>query len=90
MGVGLERVTSISKSNQRSQFISVLVDDIARYSASVEERDTISCFLLFQKIRESSRKIQKHVDFRIMESPAQSTSEQACNSNEDDEANKRL
>lgn len=58
--------------------ISAVVSARARYSASVEERDTTSCFLLFQAIREEPRKIENHVvDFLSLTSPAQSESEKA-------------
>jgi len=43
MGVGSERVTPILESKQRIQTISVVVDAITQYSASVDEQDTISC-----------------------------------------------
>jgi len=52
-----ERETRISASNQCNQTISLVVDVIARYSASVEDWETIDCFLLFQEIRESLKKI---------------------------------
>lgn len=75
MGVGSETMTPISKSNQRNQTISVVVDGIAQYLASVDERETISCFLLFQEKKESPRKIQNSVvDLRSVGSLAQSAS----------------
>jgi hypothetical protein len=53
IGVGWESETLISASNQRNQTISLVVDVIAWYSASVEDWETIDCFLLFREIRES-------------------------------------
>lgn len=47
MGVNSERVTPISKYNQCSQTIFVVVDAITRYIAFLEDWDTISNLLLF-------------------------------------------
>jgi len=81
IGVGWERKTPISASNQRNQTISLVVDVIARYSALVEDWKTIDCFLLFQKIRESHKKIQKLVtDLWFVGSLSWSVSEHARSS----------
>ena len=61
IGIGWERETPISVSNQRNQTIYLVVDAITRYSVSVEDWETIDCFLLFQEIRESPKKIQNPV-----------------------------
>lgn len=91
LGVGSERVTLISKSNQRNQTILVAVDAIAQYSYFIEKRVTIFHFLIFQEIIESPRKIQKYVvELKSLESPTQSTYKQARDSNEYNEGNKRL
>jgi hypothetical protein len=37
------------------------VDATTRYSASLKERETMSCFLLFHEMRETSRKIENHM-----------------------------
>jgi len=55
--------THISASNQHNQTISLVVDIIAWYFASVEDWETIDYFLLFQEIRESPKKIQKPVTY---------------------------
>jgi len=52
IGVGWEIETLIFASNQHNQTISLVVDVIAWYFASVEGWEIIDCFLLFQKIRE--------------------------------------
>jgi hypothetical protein len=61
IGVCLERGTPISKSNQLNQTILIVVDATTRYSASLKERETMSCFLLFHEMRETSRKIENHM-----------------------------
>jgi hypothetical protein len=43
--------------NQLNQTISFVVDVMIRYSALVEDWETIDYFLLFQEIRESPKKI---------------------------------
>lgn len=89
--MGCERKTPISASKHRGQTISVVVEAIARYSASVEDRETTFCFLFFQEIRESPIKIQKLVvDFRSVGSLAQLASEYVRNSKEEVDGNKRL
>jgi len=78
IGVGWEKETLISASNQSNQTISFVVDVIAWYSVSAEEWETIDCFLLFQEIRKSPRKIQKPVtDLRSVGSLSWSASEYA-------------
>jgi hypothetical protein len=48
---------------------------MALYSASVEDLETQSCFLHFQEIKASPRKIhQPVVDFLVSGQPVQSTS----------------
>ncbi|KAL5701104.1 hypothetical protein ACHQM5_026479 [Ranunculus cassubicifolius] len=56
--------------------ISEQAADMARYSASVDDFETESCFLHFQEIRASPRNIhQPVVDFLVSGQPAQSASE---------------
>jgi hypothetical protein len=91
IGVGWKSETPISTSNQRNQIISLVVDVIARYFASVEDWETIDYFLLFQEIRESPKKIQKPVtDLWSVGSLSWSASEYACNSKEKVDESKRL
>lgn len=64
---------------------SLLVVAKARYSASVEDLEMVSCFLVFHDIRDSPRKTQKPVtDFHVSAYAAQSTSENALNLMEKD------
>ena len=89
IGVGWESETPISASNQRNQIISLVVDIIARYSALVDDWETIDCF--FQEMRESPKKIQKPVtDLRYVGSLPWSASEYARNSKEEVDERKRL
>jgi len=91
IGVGWEMKTPISVSNQRNQTIPLVVDVMARYSASVDDWETIDCFLLFQEIRESPKKIQNSVtDLRSMGSLLWSASEYAHNSKDEVDESKRL
>ena len=91
IGVGWEKETPISASNQRNQTIYFVVDAMARYSASVDDWETIDCFLLFQEIRESPKKIQNPVtDLRSVGSLPWSASEYARNSKEEVDESKRL
>ena len=91
IGVGWERKTPISVSNQRNQTISLVVDAISQYSALVEDWKTIDCFLLFQEIRESHKKIQKLVtDLRFVGSLPWSASEYARSFKEEVDEGKRL
>lgn len=55
MEVGSERITLKFASNQCNQTISVVVDVIIQFSSSIEERETIYYFLLFQAIRVSKK-----------------------------------
>ena len=71
--------------------ISALADDIARYSASVEDLNTVVCFLHFHEIRESPRNIhQPVVDRRKSGQPPQSASAYADRRKEVSEGYKRL
>jgi len=89
--VGWEMKTPISDSNQRNQTIPLVVDVMAWYSASVDDWETIDCFLLFQEIRESPKKIQNSVtDLRSMGSLPWSASEYARNSKDEVDESKRL
>jgi len=91
IGVGWEKDILISTSNQRNQTISLVVDVMARYSASVDDSETIDCFLLFQEIRESPKKIQNPVtDLRSVGSLPWSASEYARNSREEVDESNRL
>lgn len=55
---------------------SVVVVAMHRYSDSVDDRETVGCFLDFHEIREWPRKIQKpEVDLRVRRHDAQSASE---------------
>ena len=60
-GVELPTGTPNSQRRQRSQMISALADDIARYSALAEDFDTMVCFLHFHEIRDSPRNIHQPV-----------------------------
>jgi len=91
IGVGWEKEIPISASNQRNQTISLVVDTMARYSASVDDWETIDCFLLFQEIKESPKKIQNPVtDLRSVGSLPWSASEYARNSKEEVDESNRL
>lgn len=62
-------------SSRHSQTISAEVSVIARYLASVLERETTACFLLRQEIREDPKKMQHPVvERRSVGSPTQSAS----------------
>lgn len=56
MNVGSKRGTSLLKSNQRRQFIPVVVYVMTEYSTYVEEWYTISYLLHFQKNKKVSKK----------------------------------
>ena len=56
-GIRLRKSNSASK--PRSQTISEQAVDIARYSDSVEDFETRSCFLIFQDIKESPRNMHQ-------------------------------
>lgn len=74
---GVELPTGIPNSHKRrwSQIISALAEDIARYSASAEDFETVVCFLHFHEIREFPRNIhQLVVDLQESRQPAQSAS----------------
>jgi len=89
--VGWERKTSISASNQCNQTISLVVDVITWFSASVKDWEIMDCFLLFQEIRESPKKIQKPIiDLQYVGSPLWSASEYAQSSNKEVDGSKRL
>jgi hypothetical protein len=91
IGVGWESETLISASNQRNQIISSVVDVITRYSVLVEDWETVNYFLLFQEIRESSKKIQKPVtDLWSVRSLPWSASKYACSSKKEVDESKRL
>lgn len=47
--------------DQWIQMISTMLSARARYSASTEDWETASCFLLFQQMREDPRKMENHV-----------------------------
>ena len=49
-----------------SQIISLEVLFKARYSASAEEQETVSCFLERQEIKESPRNIERPVVDRLL------------------------
>lgn len=52
--------------------ISLLADDIERYSSSAEDLETIACFYHFQEIGDVQRNIhQPIVDLRVSGQPAQ-------------------
>ena len=57
--------------------------DIARYSASVDDLETLSCFLHFHEIKESPRYMHHLVvDRRVSDHPAQSALEYAVRESE--------
>lgn len=91
IGMDPKRETPMLESSQPNQTTSVVVEDMTWYSTSVEEWETMSCFLLFQEIRVSLKKMQKHmVDLRSVESPVQFASKWAHSSKEEDEGKRRL
>ena len=69
-----------SDNNDFTHCNSAATATIARYSASVEERATVRCFVELQEIRLTPRKIRKeHVDVRSSGLLAQFASEKPCN-----------
>jgi len=91
IGVWWEMETFIPASNQHNQTISLVIDVKARYSTSVEDWETIDCFLLFEEIRKSFTKIQKLVtDLWSVRLLSWSTSEYARSSKKEVDESKRL
>ena len=75
-GVAPSEGNPMSESTLRSQSISEQAADIARYSASVEDLETLSCFLHFQETRLSPKNMHHPVvDLRVSGQSAQSASE---------------
>ena len=64
--MGQEREIPISTSNQCNQTISLVVEFIARYSASMEDQETIVYFLLFHEIIESPKNTKKKSSGRLV------------------------
>ena len=63
---------------------SQIVEAMDMYSASVELRDTVGCFLDFQEIREYLRQMQKPViNLRVSEQVAKSEYEKALSCREE-------
>lgn len=54
---GSSNCTLISTTNQHNHTISFVVIAITWYSTSIEDRETIFCFLLFHEIRDLSKKM---------------------------------
>ncbi|KAL4588648.1 hypothetical protein LXL04_001540 [Taraxacum kok-saghyz] len=78
----LQRVADMVRTPQ-IHITSLVVAPIALYSASVDERETIVCFLDFHEMSESLKKIQKPVtELRVSLHPAQSESLNARNFDE--------
>ena len=74
-GVGSVSEKSNSASKPRSQIISEQARDIARYSDSVDDLETLSYFLLFQEINASPKNMHQPVmERRVSAQPAQSSS----------------
>ncbi|KAK2444911.1 hypothetical protein QL285_015901 [Trifolium repens] len=74
-GVGFVCEKPSSERRPRNQIISEHAADMDRYSASVEDLDTKSCFLHFQEMGASPKNIhQPVVDFLVSGQPAQSAS----------------
>ena len=72
--------TRRSNNNDFINCNSIVAVTIARYSASVEERATVSCFVELQEIGLTPRKIRKApVEVRSSRLVAQSASEKLCN-----------
>jgi len=70
-GVGECCGKSRSESSPRTQSISAQASDMARYSASVEDLETLACFLHFQDINASPRYIHHPVvERRVSGQPA--------------------
>jgi hypothetical protein len=73
MGEGVIRREDSKRRNQRSSLVAVAID---LYSAFVEERETICCFLVFHEIREELSMVKYPVvDRRVIGQPAQSESQ---------------
>ena len=65
----------VQPKDQRSQIISEQAADMARYSDSVEDLETLACFLLFHEIKEEPRNMHQPVTKRrVSGHPAQSAS----------------
>src|SRR5436189_4228779 len=78
IGIGVSMGIPISERNSHNQWISKVVSAIARYSASVLDRETTSCLLLRQDMREVPKKMQYPVvERRVSGSSAQPASEYA-------------
>src|SRR4051812_38998060 len=58
IGIGVLMEIPISERNSHNQWISKVVSAIARYTASVLDRETTSCLLLRQDMREVPKKMQ--------------------------------
>lgn len=57
-GVGNAKLMSKSDKRRRSQTISAHIEDIAQYSASMDDLDTVACFLDFQESNEVPKNMQ--------------------------------
>src|SRR4051812_46532165 len=76
IGIGVLMEIPISERKSHNQWISKVVSAIARYSASVLDRETTSCLLLRQNIRQVPKKMQyPMVERRVSGSSAQPASE---------------
>lgn len=83
---GWEQGKCNSERSRRIQGSSLAVAAKARYSTSAEDREIVVCFLAFQDIDESPRKMQKPVvDFRVSGQDPQSASENALSCKVGDE-----
>ena len=74
-GMGLVEGNSSFERRPRNHTISKQAVDMAQYSAPVEDLETQSCFLHFQEIKASPRKItQPVIDILVSRQPTQSAS----------------
>jgi len=74
--MGVIEVTVSSASSRLSQASSAVMHLRLRYSASAEDKDTVTCFLDFQDIKVLPKKMTNPLtDLRVWEHAAQSASQ---------------
>ena len=76
---GFKEVSCSSSNSLTSQVTSLAADAIALYSASLDDLETVSCFLDFQLIgEEPNNNMYPVIDLLLFGHEAQSESEYAC------------